>query len=75
MAVGKMLTSLDIEDVLGQDGVSEVAASLWPVDCQTCGQPLGSRPPALCVDDLVGFAMATLHHGRCRALNGTTSGL
>ncbi len=67
MAVSKMLTSPDIEDILGQDGVSEVAASLWPVDCQTCGQPLGSRPPALCVDDLVGFAMATLHHERCRA--------
>ena len=67
MAVGKMLISPDIEDRLGKNGVSEVAASLWPVDCQTCGQSLGSRPPSLCVDDLVGFVMATLHHGRCRA--------
>ena len=67
MAVGKMIISPDIEDRLGQRGMSEVAASLWPVDCQTCGRPLGSRPPSLCVDDMVAFAMATLHHERCRA--------
>lgn len=67
MAIGKMLTSPDIEGKLGEDGVAEAAASLWPEDCQTCGQPLGPRPPALCVDDLGAFAMATLHHKRCRA--------
>ena len=67
MAVGEMIISPDIDDRLGKDGVSEVAASLWPVDCQTCGQSLGSRLPSLCVDDLVAFVMATLHHERCRA--------
>jgi len=67
MAIGKVLISPDIEDKLGKDGVAETSASLWPEDCQTCGRPLGLRPPALCVDDLGGFAMATLHHERCRA--------
>ena len=59
MAIGTMLTSPDIEGRLGADGVAEAAASLWPEDCQTCGRPLGPRPPALCVDDLGSFAMAT----------------
>ena len=52
MAIGKMLTSPGIEGRLGEDGVAEAAASLWPEDCQTCGRPLGPRPPALCIDDL-----------------------
>jgi hypothetical protein len=67
MSVSKVLLSPDIERELGQDGVAEVAASLWAVDCQTCGRSLGTRPPSLCVDDLRMFAMATLHHERCRA--------
>ena len=82
MTVSKMLTSTDIEARLGKEGVAEAAASLWPVDCQTCGQPLGLRPPALCVDDVGTFAMATLHHDRCRApgwndgpLTGTSGAL
>ena len=32
MAIGKMLTSPDIEGRLGEDGVAETAASLWPED-------------------------------------------
>ncbi len=66
MPVSKMLISPGIHDQLGQDGVTEVAASLWPVDCQTCGQPLGGQPPALCVDDMMAFAYASLHHKHCR---------
>lgn len=70
MAIGKMLTSPDIEGRLGEDGVAETAASLWPEDCQTCGRPLGPRPPALCVDDLGSFVMATLHHERWDGIRG-----
>jgi hypothetical protein len=43
-----------------------VSASLWAQDCQTCGQPLGLGPPALCVDELSGVATAGLHHPGCR---------
>jgi hypothetical protein len=67
MTVSKVLISTDIEARLGKDGVAEASASLWPVDCQTCGQALGPRPPALCVDDVGAFAMATLNHERCRS--------
>lgn len=52
---------------LGEDAMEEVLASLWPGDCQTCGQSLGSTPPALLVDDLGIHAKASLHHRACRA--------
>jgi hypothetical protein len=53
-------------DILGEDGISAVADNLWAGDCQTCGRPLGSAPPALCVDDASTYATASLHHPRCR---------
>ena len=31
----------------------ELAANLWPVDCQTCGRALGTDRPSLYVADLV----------------------
>jgi hypothetical protein len=52
---------------LGEDAMQEVLASLWPGDCQTCGQSLGSTPPALLVDDLGILTKASLHHRACRA--------
>jgi|ERR1035438_5987513 hypothetical protein len=52
---------------LGDDAVREVLASLWPGDCQSCGENLGIEPPALLVDDLDVLAKASLHHPACRA--------
>jgi len=51
---------------LGTEGIAEVTGSLWPRDCQSCGRPLGSKPPALCIDEMGEFATASLHHPRCR---------
>lgn len=62
-----VLVSPDVQAGLGSAGLAEVTASLWPVDCQTCGRPLGAQPPALAVDDVTVFAWASLHHARCRA--------
>jgi hypothetical protein len=44
-------------------------ASLWPADCQTCGNPPGTQPPALCVDNIGAFGMATLHHEHSGLVN------
>lgn len=66
MTVGEVLISREIKDHLGDSGVTEVTGWLWAVDCQTCGRPLDSDPPALCVDDMVAFAAASLHHEECR---------
>ena len=65
--VTDMLISPDTRANLGSEGVAEVTAGLWQVDCQTCGRPLGAQPPALAVDDVTEFAWASLHHERCRA--------
>jgi len=51
---------------LGDDGLAELAACLWAVDCQSCGRLLGEAPPIVWVDDLDVVAVATLHHQRCR---------
>lgn len=67
MVLGNVLISPDTRANLGPGGVAELTASLWPVDCQTCGRPLGSQPPALAVDDVTAFAWASLHHKQCRA--------
>lgn len=67
MVTGNALISAGTRAELGRDGLAELTASLWPVDCQTCGRPLGAQPPALAVDDMTVFAWASLHHERCRA--------
>ena len=30
----------------GDEAAAELMASLWAVDCQSCGRPLGRKPPA-----------------------------
>ena len=52
-------------DKLGGAGLTQVTACLWAQDCQACGHALGPEPPALCVDELSGYATAGLHHRRC----------
>ena len=66
MAVSRMIVSDDVKSRLGDRGVRQVGDCLWAVDCQACGKPLGSRPPALCVDDMTNFAAASLTHPQCR---------
>ena len=65
-AVGKLILPGDVQQRLGDDGLAELTACLWAVDCQSCGRLLGAEPPAVCVDDLGGVAIASLHHPRCR---------
>jgi hypothetical protein len=66
VAVTELAVSEVIRQKLGDDGLSDLAARLWAVDCQTCGRFLGGDPPSVCVDDLTVFVVATLHHQRCR---------
>jgi hypothetical protein len=51
---------------LGDDALEDVLASLWPGDCQSCGQSLGGEPPVLLVDDLGLLTRASLHYPACR---------
>lgn len=51
---------------LGEAGLADLAANLWPKDCQTCGWELGADRPTVVVDDFLAFASAGLHHQRCQ---------
>jgi hypothetical protein len=62
-----MICDRKTRDKLGEDGLAEVRAQLYAVDCQTCGRPLGTGAPALVVDDMNEWAVAALHHRECRA--------
>jgi hypothetical protein len=59
---------------LGRDGIAELAAHLWPANCQSCGCPLDDEPPALLVDDLMVSAAASLHHPHCQRPEWNDSG-
>ena len=60
---------------LGAAGVEQLLASLWPVDCQTCGNALGAGPVAVYVVDLGTHAGASLHHPSCQPSSWNDSGL
>lgn len=51
---------------LGSDGLAELAANLWPKDCQTCGWELAGSRPTVRIDDMITGAVASLHHPHCR---------
>ncbi|MFI5736142.1 hypothetical protein ACIA49_38870 [Kribbella sp. NPDC051587] len=63
--------SPQVRDHLGPS-LEQVLASLWPGDCQTCNQPMPGRRPALSIDEISDFAMATLHHDNCRPSDWNT---
>lgn len=64
--LAEMLCDQKTREKLGEDGLTATAACLWAVDCQTCGRSLGIDAPALCVDEIAEYAMASLHHPGCR---------
>lgn len=66
MGVVQVLTDEVTRAKLGVDGLAEVQRNLWPVNCQSCGQALGDDPPVLCVDDMLAYATASLHHLACQ---------
>ena len=63
MAIGKMLTSPDIEGRLGEDGVAETAARLWPGGLPDLRAAYSARVPRPCASMTWARSwMATLHH-------------
>ena len=67
--------SADVRARLGLAGTEAATASLWPIDCQSCGRPLGQDPVALAVDQLGPVGWASLHHQGCRASEWNDSGV
>jgi hypothetical protein len=68
MVVSRLKVDDKTRGLLGEDVLADLKASLWPVDCQSCGQPLGGlRARALVVHSDGPAALASLHHARCLA--------
>jgi hypothetical protein len=65
-ATSRVVVGDDIQEELDEVGLAQVMASLYPVDCQTCGLPIGTAQPVLHIDDLGGYAIADLHHSGCK---------
>lgn len=64
--VRELLVDQATRDKLGPEALAEIASSLWAVDCQTCGRPLGDEAPALKLQRLPGERIAAgLHHDAC----------
>jgi hypothetical protein len=57
--------------LIDRDTVHSWLTNLWPVACQTCGEPLGTKAD-LCADPPGDTSvMLSLHHSSCRASGAT----
>ncbi|MEO3826824.1 hypothetical protein [Actinomadura sp. B10D3] len=76
MATPRMRIDPVTRERLGPRALAELDVNLRPVDCQTCGRPLGRwGKPALEVRSEDVFAAASLHHPRCRQPGWVEDGL
>lgn len=73
-ARGEITAGREVRSRLGRTGVDEVLASVWAIDCLSCGDPLNGKA-ALSVDDLGYSVTAGLFHEHCRASEWNESGL
>ena len=65
--MAEVLVDATTQKKLGKDGLAEVCRSLWAVDCQHCGDPLGTEPPVLWIEDFGEYIEASLYHARCKS--------
>lgn len=75
MGVHEVQITEEIRDNLEEDGLREVCACLWAVDCQSCGRFLGDDRPSLVVNDMMLYATASLHHQGCHVPDWNDSAL
>jgi hypothetical protein len=65
---GDLVISSSIRSRLDDDTISQLRASLHPVDCQTCGERFGPEDEVIVTadDSGIGVVIASLHHSGCR---------
>ncbi|MFL4907338.1 hypothetical protein ACJ6WF_30085 [Streptomyces sp. MMS24-I2-30] len=70
----KINVSYDLEDLLDRDSIFRWVTNMWPVACQTCGDPLGVNVD-ICADGLFGNGkvLLSMHHSSCRTSGVTPS--
>lgn len=68
MTLSRLATDSTTEARLGPALLTELRATLWAVDCQTCGGRFGRwEKPSLTVQAVADAADASLHHHKCRS--------
>lgn len=60
-------------EALGPAGLADLAANLWPHECQTCGEALAGTRAAVHVRVGDSVASATLHHPDCQPARWDTA--
>lgn len=55
-----------ITNLISLDSLQRWLTNLWPVTCQTCGEPLGTKTDFAVTDLGSGAIWLSMHHSACR---------
>jgi hypothetical protein len=71
----KVNVSFSLEELVDRDSILRWVTNMWPVACQTCGDPLGSTVD-ICADGPFGSdkVLLSMHHSSCRPSGVTPPG-
>ncbi|MFF9309520.1 hypothetical protein ACF1BS_01250 [Streptomyces sp. NPDC014748] len=71
----KIHVSYDLERLIDRDSIFRWITNMWPVACQTCGDPLGVTVD-ICADGPLADekVLLSMHHSSCRASGVTPDG-
>lgn len=70
----KIFVARAVADLIDPDGLSRWVTNLWPVACQTCGEPLGTKADVSADGPIVGNrVLVSMHHSACRPSGITPS--
>jgi hypothetical protein len=63
----EVFTAHAVADLIDRDGLARWVTNLWPVACQTCGEPLGTKAD-ISADGPIGDnrVLISMHHSACR---------
>lgn len=71
----KVHVSFSLEDLMDRDSILRWVTNMWPVACQTCGDPLGATAD-VCADGPFSSdkVLLSMHHSSCRPSGVTPPG-
>jgi hypothetical protein len=63
----QIFTAHAVADLIDRDGLARWVTNLWPVACQTCGEPLGAKADISADGPITGDnVLLSMHHSACR---------
>ena len=64
----------EVSDLIDREGLARWVTNLWPVACQTCGEPLGTKADISADGPITGSkVLLSMHHSACRPSGITPS--